>query len=58
MNKRSTARYCVDPKHIRALHHEGIGWGHDLDCGCFEIERLPRKTVFQKLWSKVKGDRS
>ncbi len=39
MRTSKTQRVCVDQHSIRALQKEGIGWGHDLDCGCFHVER-------------------
>ena len=35
MSHRPTARYCADPEALTALKRDGLGWGHDLDCGCF-----------------------
>ena len=29
------ARYCVDPEALSAMKRDGLGWGHDLECGCF-----------------------
>ncbi len=31
-------RYCAAPDVIATLARDGIGWGHDLDCGCFSPE--------------------
>lgn len=39
MNTRSTKRYCADPEALAAMKHDGMGWGHDLDCGCFHAPR-------------------
>ena len=47
MKRSTTRRYCVDRRHIKALQNEGIGWGYDLNSGCFQMEALPnRATVF------------
>ena len=35
MSRRQTARYCADPEALSAMRRDGLGWGHDLDCGCF-----------------------
>ncbi|MEJ8560399.1 hypothetical protein QTO30_03535 [Yoonia sp. GPGPB17] len=35
MPKPATFRYCADPEALMAMKHDGLGWGHDLDCGCF-----------------------
>ena len=32
---RHTQRYCADPAALAALKRDGMGWGHDVDCGCF-----------------------
>ncbi len=42
MSHRTTARYCADPEAINAMKRDGLGWGHDLDCGCFQD--VARKT--------------
>ena len=34
----ATRRICLDINTIRHLEREGLGWGHDLDNGCLEIE--------------------
>ena len=31
-------RICLDPTSVRALERDGIGWGHDLDCGCLRMD--------------------
>ena len=35
MSKYTTARYCADPEALSAMKRDGLGWGHDLQCGCF-----------------------
>lgn len=30
-----TQRYCADTQTLAAMKRDGIGWGHDVDCGCF-----------------------
>ena len=44
MSQKRTMRVCVDPGTINALQREGIGWGHDLDCGCFHVEKPQRRA--------------
>ena len=34
-----TRRYCADPAAIALMKRDGIGWGHDLECGCFQSQR-------------------
>ena len=33
MQKTSPKRYCADPSALALMQRDGIGWGHDLDCG-------------------------
>ena len=42
MPPRSTTRYCADPDALGAMQRDGLGWGHDLDCGCFREASIPR----------------
>jgi len=35
MVSQHTKRYCADPDALAAMKRDGMGWGHDLDCGCF-----------------------
>lgn len=35
MVTRQTQRYCADPDALAAMKRDGMGWGHDVDCGCF-----------------------
>lgn len=30
-----TTRYCAAPEALAAMKRDGLGWGHDLECGCF-----------------------
>ncbi len=32
---------CLPQNIIRHLEHQGLGWGHDLDAGCFYIAKDP-----------------
>ncbi len=36
-------RICLSPPEVRALQHDGLGWGHDLDAGCLQVEDLARQ---------------
>lgn len=36
-------RYCADPEALAAMKRDGMGWGHDLDCGCFHDTRPSTK---------------
>ena len=33
MRHRPTQKYCAEQQAIAALKRDGIGWGHDLECG-------------------------
>ena len=35
MTRQHTSRYCADPDALNALRRDDMGWGHDVDCGCF-----------------------
>ncbi|MEL6685568.1 MAG: hypothetical protein AAFN63_14705 [Pseudomonadota bacterium] len=43
MPKHSSARYCADPEALMAMKRDGLGWGHDLECGCFHDTARPTK---------------
>jgi hypothetical protein len=55
MTKSTTARYCADPTALSAMARDGLGWGHDLECGCFQTTRLPRKPARLTGWFFGKG---
>lgn len=46
-------RYCAPPEVIALLERDGLGWGHDLTKGCFELPILPKRGLIARL----KGDR-
>lgn len=46
MSKHSTTRYCADPAALTAMKHDGLGWGHDLECGCFRDTARPAKPGY------------
>ncbi len=55
MKKRLTTRYCADPQALSAMKRDGLGWGHDLQCGCFEDATLPpRPGTFSRLINVIK----
>ena len=43
MSRKTATRHCVSPEALSILRRDGIGWGHDLDCGCFHVAREGRK---------------
>ena len=44
MPSRTTTLYCADPDALSAMKRDGLGWGHDLECGCFHAFAHLRKT--------------
>lgn len=46
-------RHCLDPRDIQHLAREGIGWGHDLDCGCFRAEGPARTSWLSRLTERI-----
>ncbi|NBD31320.1 MAG: hypothetical protein GVY31_14940 [Alphaproteobacteria bacterium] len=37
-------RHCLDGTAIRHLRRDGIGWGRDLDYGCFDSAPRPVRS--------------
>ena len=46
---RNDQKVCVSPHHIAQLARDGIGWGHDLDAGCFHVE-ANRRPARRRRW--------
>lgn len=44
MTKRPMTRHWVNPAALRTPNQDGMGSGHDLDCGCLQTEGLPRRA--------------
>ena len=42
-------RYCASPDVIRTLQQDGLGWGHDLECGTFYANDRPRAPLIQRM---------
>ncbi len=56
MTRSATVRYCANPEALAALKRDGLGWGHDLDCGCFRTQAPVRKRgAIAKWFQKRKG---
>ena len=52
MTRQPTARYCADHDALNAMRRDGIGWGHDLDCGCFQdTDRTSRPSALTRLFA-------
>ena len=58
MPQYNTARYCADPEALETMTRDGLGWGHDLDCGCFHSAPEPdRPWYLARLFASFsKGD--
>ena len=50
-----SARYCVDGTGIAHLARDVMGWGHDLDCGCFTVEERRRRSLWSLLAQRLAG---
>ena len=56
MKRSSTKRYCVDHQAIHALYRDGMGWGHDLECGCYQdVDMTSHPTRLRRLWTAITG---
>ena len=44
MTDHPTRRLCLDARDMRHLERDGLGWGHDLDCGCLDMP-APRSLL-------------
>lgn len=38
MPRSNTEQYCAAPEVLRLLAQDGLGWGHDLQCGVFTAQ--------------------
>jgi len=45
-------RYRAPPDVLRLLQRDGIGWGHDLTAGCFDVDAAPKRRKFWKKGEK------
>ena len=55
MSKRNTTRYCADPQALAAMKRDGMGWGHDLDCGCFhDVARSTKPGPVARIFASLK----
>jgi hypothetical protein len=51
MRNRTSTRYCADPEALEAMRRDGIGWGHDLDSGCFrDTQRTTKPNPIARLF--------
>ena len=55
MRANETERVCVDRQALTALKADGMGWGHDLDCGCFTAPATRRPGLLARLRTKLRG---
>ena len=49
MRHKPTQRYCADQQALVAMERDGMGWGHDLECGCFEAPATPRRPLIVRV---------
>jgi len=42
-------KYCAPPEVLSTLKRDGIGWGHDLDCGVFYAPLVVRPSLLARL---------
>ena len=55
MSHRPTTRYCADPAALSAMQRDGLGWGHDLDCGCFQdVSRATKPSKITRVLAAFK----
>lgn len=55
MVTRHTQRYCADPDALAALKRDGMGWGHDVECGCFQdVIRSPKPRGLSRMIAAFK----
>jgi len=43
MRNSKSIRYCAPPDVLRLLERDGLGWGHDLQCGAFRAPNRPKQ---------------
>ncbi|WP_333714380.1 hypothetical protein [Yoonia sp.] len=51
MPPQTTTRYCADPQALGALKRDSLGWGHDLECGCFRDLAPVRKGPLARIFT-------
>ena len=55
MQNSHSTRYCADPEALGAMKRDGLGWGHDLDCGCFrDVARATRPSRVARLFAAMR----
>lgn len=55
MPRHTTTRYCADPEALSAMKRDGLGWGHDLECGCFhDLTPATKPSGFVRLVTSFK----
>jgi len=56
MPLRATKRYCADPDALATMARDGLGWGHDLDCGrSYDAFEIPRSGRLARILAFLKG---
>ena len=55
MPPRMTQRYCADAEALGAMRRDGLGWGHDLECGTFQdVARHAKPSSFARFLTSFK----
>ena len=55
MVTRYTRRYCADAQALAAMKRDGMGWGHDVQCGCFhDVARSDKPGGFARIVNAFK----
>lgn len=52
-----TEKYCADREALQAMSRDGLGWGHDLECGSIMLPRMPRRPgLVRRIWTTFKKE--
>ena len=55
MSRHTTTRYCADPQALRMMQRDGLGWGHDMDCGSFyDVTQSAKPTGLARVFNTFK----
>ncbi|SFS12445.1 hypothetical protein [Yoonia litorea] len=57
MTRQHSNRYCADPDAISAMKRDGLGWGHDVECGCFHTaDQIRQSGLITRVLKKLKRE--
>lgn len=57
MGHKVSKGYCLNAQDMEAMRRDGIGWGHDLNEGCFYVESS-RPKARRRRWTNIFRGRS